>query len=182
MKVVHFPLEVNYVNVFLAISETSNEAFLIDCGAWDQSIQNYILKNKIELRFLLVTHTHYDHIDGISEFKQSFDVPIYSATPRYDQEVSEGDEIPFDDGKIAVLETPGHIADGVSYHLDRTVFVGDAIFAGAVGGTASRGLFEEGIRHVREKILTLPAETEIYPGHGAPSLVGVERLFNPFFR
>ncbi len=182
MKVVHFPLEVNYVNVFLAISETSNEAFLVDCGAWDQSIQNYILENQIKLRFLLITHTHYDHIDGISEFKQSFDVPIYSATSRYDQEVSEGDEIPFEDRKITILETPGHISDGVSYHLDRAVFVGDAIFAGAVGGTASRSHFEEEIRHVRNKILTLPAETVIYPGHGALSLVGVERLFNPFFR
>jgi glyoxylase-like metal-dependent hydrolase (beta-lactamase superfamily II) len=182
MKVVHFPLEVNYVNIFLGVDVESRKAFLVDCGAYDGRIGDYITDQELELQFLLITHSHYDHVDGIATFKQTFDVPIYSSTSNYDHRVSEGDQICFERSTIHVLQTPGHIADALSYHIDKAVFVGDAIFSGAVGGTSDRAHFEEQISHVRNKILTLPEETVIYPGHGAPSLVGIERLFNPFFR
>ena len=182
MKVVHFPLEVNYVNVFLGIDEESKEAFLVDCGAFDDRIRDYITDHGLDLQLLLITHSHYDHVNGVVAFKKVFEVPVYSFTSHYDHQVSEGEQIPFGQDTVHVLETPGHIADAVSYHFDGHVFVGDAIFSGAVGGTSDREHFEEQISHVRNKILSLPEETVIYPGHGAPSLVGVERLFNPFFR
>ncbi|MFQ5707958.1 MAG: hydroxyacylglutathione hydrolase family protein [bacterium] len=181
MKVIQFPLELNYVNSFLCIEEKSNDAFLVDCGAFAASVKNYIEENALNLQYLLITHSHYDHVDGVDDFRKAFKVPIYAAASTYDRQVSEGDRIPFGDSEIAVFTTPGHIADGLSFYLKPAVFVGDAIFAGAVGGTAGRPQFEEEIAHVAQKILTLPEETVIYPGHGAPSLVAVERLYNPFF-
>jgi glyoxylase-like metal-dependent hydrolase (beta-lactamase superfamily II) len=129
----------------------------------------------------LITHSHYDHVAGIKKFKQAFKVPIYSSTKDYDHQISEGDKIGIGNYEIAVFETRGHTTDGVSYYVAGSVFVGDAIFSGAVGGTTSRSQFVEETSHVWQKILSLPDDTVIYPGHGALSLVGIERVFNPFF-
>lgn len=181
MKVIQFALDVNYVNVFLAFDEISKNAFLVDCGAFHSRIQETIHTHALNLEFLLITHTHYDHIDGVSNFRKAFDVPIYAFAKNYEEQVQDADRIPFGEKEIIVFETPGHISDGVSYFIDRAVFVGDAIFSGAVGGTTDRQHFEEEITQVRCKILTLPNDTVIYPGHGAPSLVGIERIYNPFF-
>lgn len=181
MKVMQFPLELNYVNVFLCFDENSKEAVMVDCGAFEKQIQSFIQEHDLDLKLLLLTHLHYDHIDGVKDFKKAFKVPIYSSTKQYDKQVSEGDRIPFGNHEIEVFETTGHTTDGVSYYVKGAVFVGDAIFSGAVGGTSRRAQFKEQIGNVWNKILTLPEDTMIYPGHGAPSLVGVERIYNPFF-
>ncbi|NIR52991.1 MBL fold metallo-hydrolase [candidate division KSB1 bacterium] len=181
MKVIHFPLEVNYVNSFLCYDEDARDAFLVDCGAFEAQIEDFVQKNDFNLKMLLLTHSHYDHIDGVKDFKRWINVPIYASTKKYDHRISEGDTIAFADSEISVLATPGHTPDGVSFYLKPFVFVGDAIFAGAVGGTAGRKQFQEEAQHVWNKILALPDDTIIYPGHGAPSMVGVERLYNPFF-
>ena len=182
MRIIHFPLATNYVNSFLCFTGSCNEAFLVDCGEFDKQIENFILENKLHLKYLLLTHTHYDHVDGVKMIKKKFDVPVYSATDKYDRQVKDGDRIPFGTNDIVVMSTPGHTSDSVSFYVDKAVFVGDAIFSGAVGGTSARSMFEEEIGHVSNKILSLPSDTAIYPGHGAPSLVGIERLYNPFFR
>jgi len=181
MKVIQIPLDVNYSNAFLAWDKATRDAFLVDCGAFPADIPELIRRENLTLKFVLLTHSHYDHIDGLDELKKAFQVPSYGFFKNTDKKVSEGDVIPFANTTISVFETPGHIADGVSYFVDKAVFVGDAIFAGAVGGTSSRTNFEEEITHVKNKILSLPDDAVIYPGHGAPSLVGVERLYNPFF-
>lgn len=181
MRVIQIPLDVNYSNAFLAWDESTREAFLVDCGEFTPEIPALIRDNKLNLKFVLVTHTHYDHVDGITELKENFSVPIYAFSKNYDKKIAEGDTIAFANMEISVFATPGHIDDGVSYYVNKAVFVGDAIFAGAVGGTASRTDFETEVAHVKNSILSLPDDTVIYPGHGAPSLVGVERLYNPFF-
>ncbi|MFQ5605816.1 MAG: hydroxyacylglutathione hydrolase family protein [bacterium] len=182
MKVIHIPLDVNYVNSYLAVHKESRDAFLVDCGKFDEQIKNVIRDHQLNLKMLLLTHTHYDHTDGVKEFRKAFKAPIYSASPDYDYHVSEGEQIAFGESAIEVLATPGHTHDSISFHYQHAVFVGDAIFSGAVGGTSSRSNFEEEIKYVRTKVLALPDNTMIYPGHGAPTMVGVERLFNPFFR
>lgn len=181
MKVIQFALELNYVNVFLAVDTTSKSAFLVDCGAFEQRIKEYIENHTLNLKFLLITHSHYDHVDGLKDFKKDFRVPIYSATKNYDVQISEEDQIPFENDSIRIFETPGHTPDGISFYINNAIFVGDAIFSGAVGGTSARNQFKQQRTAVWNKILTLPDNTIIYPGHGAPSMVGIERLYNPFF-
>ncbi|MFQ5651004.1 MAG: hydroxyacylglutathione hydrolase family protein [bacterium] len=181
MKIIQFALDLNYVNVYLTFDEATKDAFLVDCGAFTDDIHGAIKSHGLQLRFLLLTHTHYDHINGISELKKSYPVPIYAAESGYDHQVAEGDTIPFCDETMRVFETPGHTPDGVCYIIRDRVFVGDAIFSGAVGGTASRENFWQQNRAVWDKVLHLPGNTTIYPGHGAPSTVEVERLYNPFF-
>ncbi len=181
LRVKAFPLSVNYVNAFLCYDEAAREAFLVDCGAWEPAIPAFLKDRDLHLRFLLLTHAHYDHVDGVDALQRDARVPVYSAAKRFGKVVSEGDRIPFAGVEIAVLATPGHTSDGLAFYVPPFVFVGDAIFAGAVGGTADRAHFEEETGHVWAKILSLPDDTLILPGHGAPSTVGVERLYNPFF-
>lgn len=181
MQVKHFPLNTNYVNSFLCYDSSTKEAFLVDCGAFEEQIEAFVSENDLNLAFLLLTHSHYDHEDGVSDFRKVYQVPIYASFGQYDRKLSEGDRVQFGPSEISVLATPGHTPDSVSFYIKPFVFVGDAIFSGAVGGTAARSYFEEETRHVWQNILTLPDNTIIYPGHGAPSLVGVERLYNPFF-
>ncbi len=182
MKIIHFPLETNYVNSFLCFDENTKKTFLVDCGAFEDRIKRFVTKNNFELEFLLITHAHYDHVDGVNQFRESFQVPVYSSTKKYSHQIAGGDKISFGNTEISVLATPGHTSDSASFYLEKAVFVGDAIFSGAVGGTATRQQFEEETRHIWNKILSLPDDTVIYPGHGSSTLVGVERLFNPFFR
>jgi len=181
MKIIQFPLDVNYVNTFLAIDEKTRHAFLVDCGKWDKAVQAYLRKENLELDLLLITHSHYDHVDGVTNFRDDYPVPIYSNTNRWDHRVREGDRIHFGDHQISVLSTPGHTQDGISFFMGNSVFVGDAIFAGAVGGTTTHENFWRQNSAVWTNILSLPDETVIYPGHGAPSTIGIEKLFNPFF-
>ena len=129
----------------------------------------------------MITHSHYDHIGGLNDFKKAFNAPVYAYELQDSLPVSEGDVIPFNKQKIHVMTTPGHISDGISFYIAPHVFVGDAIFAGAVGGTPDRTHFLEEIEHAENKIFSLPDDTIIYPGHGASTTVGIERLFNPFF-
>jgi len=181
MKVIQFPLDVNYVNTFLAIDEDTRQAFLVDCGKWDSAVQSYLQEIQLNLVFLLVTHSHSDHVGGVENFQKDYQIPIYSNTDKWEQQVRAGDQIPFANQQISVLQTPGHTQDGVSYFVANSVFVGDAIFAGAVGGTTTRENFWQQNNAVWTNILSLPDETVIYPGHGAPSTVGIEKRFNPFF-
>jgi len=80
---------------------------------------------------------------------------------------------------IQCRHTPGHTAGGISYVGDGVVFVGDTLFAGSVGRANYR--YELLLQSIRDKILTLPEDTAIFPGHGPPSTVGEEKENNPFF-
>ena len=95
MKVIPFTLDVNYVNVYLAVDEQSKAAFLVDCGAFVAEMEETIRRMDFDLQFLLITHTHYDHVDGIPDFRKLFQAPIYSATDKWDVRVSEADTISF---------------------------------------------------------------------------------------
>ena len=104
----------------------------------------------------------------------------YAASPAADVLLREGDDAA--DAGLVVVDTPGHTAGGISLVAEGVAFTGDALFAGSIGRTDLCG-GDEGllISSVRAKILSLPAETQLLPGHGPPTTVAVERAHNPFF-
>ena len=181
LKVIHYEVDINYANAFLVYESTTGEAFLVDCGAYDDRIVEACKSKQLHVQSILITHSHYDHIGGLDDFKKALKAKVYAYNLEGSKKVVDGDFIPFSNKKIKVMTTPGHISDGISFYLAPFVFVGDAIFAGAVGGTADRAHFQEEIKHVEDKIFSLPDDTIIYPGHGAATTVAVERFYNPFF-
>ena len=206
-------------NNYLIIDEASKEAALVDCSAID--IWDKIPKTKgdvsvstsglnrgeikdITLKYILLTHGHFDHVAGLRPFNQenppivimhkndlmllenvnSF-MPMFGMPeiniPKIDRFVEDGDSIQLGDINIRVLHTPGHTQGGVCYLAENKLFSGDTIFREAVGRCdLEGGNFNQIVESIENKIYTLPDDTEIYPGHGKPTTVGWEKVHNQF--
>lgn len=188
-------------NCYLVADASTKEACLIDPGSDPKPIKSFITKEGLDLKFIINTHGHGDHIGANSFFgapifvhrldkdflkdpdmnmSRSFMMNIVS--PDADRLLEEGDVLKLGGLELKILHTPGHTPGSVSVVLDGVVFTGDALFAGSIGRTD----FEYGdqdslIRSITQKLLTLKDDTVIYPGHGEPSTIGEEKKSNPFF-
>lgn len=179
----HVLLDINDTNCYILGCEETHECLLIDPGEYHRDIADYVRRHNLEIRYIAVTHAHYDHASGLEDILRAFGGKVLVFQPGYftrAQKISEGDSIPFGRHTARVLHTPGHTPDSISLRCGNMVFTGDALFCGSVGGTASRDTLDEEIRHIRRAILPLGDSVEVYPGHGPPTTVGIERLFNPY--
>jgi len=172
---------------YLVADEGTGRAAWIDPAQYDAAIVSKIRQAGWKPSALLLTHGHYDHRGGIAKAMQQFGCPLYchaSDAPAVDGEVhavKAGDRIPLGTLAIEVYETGGHTAGSLTYRVGPYLFVGDALFAGSVGGTAGDAAFENQQRALAEEIFPLGDDLIVCPGHGPMSVVGVERRYNPFF-
>lgn len=177
------------VNCYLAWDEVSREAALFDTGFDGKTILDMLAAERLELRRIFITHSHYDHVHALGDIRAAQpDVSLHTssknAPPK--QRNQPGEVVSLGTLRIAHCETPGHAADGVTYvisgwpnHAAEVAIVGDAIFSGSMGrGNDSWDLARQ---KVREEILTLPPETLLCPGHGPLTTVAEECGNNPFF-
>ncbi|MCX7626177.1 MAG: MBL fold metallo-hydrolase, partial [Candidatus Sumerlaeaceae bacterium] len=133
-------------------------------------------------------HSHYDHNGGLAAYLERFSgVTVYGGSVdcagNQTVPVGDGDQLALGQVPVKVIAVPGHTPDHmVLYAPDNGVlFSGDALFAGSVGGAPSLAAKRELIANIKEKIFSLPASAIIYPGHGPPTTVEIERRANPFF-
>jgi glyoxylase-like metal-dependent hydrolase (beta-lactamase superfamily II) len=174
------------VNAYLAWDPTSRDAVAFDTGADCSGMLERIAAEKLTVKLILLTHAHPDHVADLRRLQKETDAPVYIS----DRERAEAAE-PIAEGKrfrAGALEiesrlTWGHSPGGMTFvvtGLSRPVaVVGDSLFAGSMGG--GNVSYEEAVRNNREKILTLPDETVVCPGHGPLTTVGKEKRENPFF-
>jgi len=176
------------VNCYLVWDEVTREAALFDTG-WDAAPVLELLEEQgLQLRHLFITHGHADHVAAVGAVRERFPkVKLHSSAPEtaVDQRNRANDFIHLGSLRITNRPTPGHAADGVTYVVGNwpddapnVAMVGDAVFAGSMGGAASR--LEEAKAAVRQQILSLPDETLICPGHGPVTTVSEEKANNPF--
>ena len=105
------------------------------------------------------------------------------ASPKPDRLLDDGDTIDVGDEVVKVIATPGHSPGGVTFLTSVGIFPGDALFAGSIGRTdLPGGDFDTLIRSIKERILALPDETQVFPGHGPATTVERERMYNPFLQ
>ena len=177
------------VNCFLVWDEVTREAALFDSGLDAKPIFDCVASEQLNLGHIFITHSHYDHIEALPALRRAFPkARVHSGSKHapVDQRNKVAEIIHLGGLRVTHRETPGHAEDGVTYMVGNwqedaphVAFVGDALFAGSMGGTKEAGQLAR--TKVREQILSLPAATLICPGHGPLTTVGEEKAHNPFF-
>lgn len=192
-------------NCYVLASDTDRKAVVIDPGDDYEEIQSLLAEEELELGAVIFTHGHYDHTGAANEllslhpaptFVHPLDAPMLSdafanLSATFDQRpqsvsiewrpAQAGEDIRVGGVILGVLHTPGHTPGGISLVGGGAVFCGDALFAGSIGRTDLLGGDHTTlIESIREKLLTLPDETIVYPGHGPATTIGIERASNPY--
>jgi len=192
-------------NTYLLADRDTGEALVIDPGGDPGEILAFLSKERLTCRLIVNTHGHFDHISGNRALKSATgalllvhegDVPMLSAaatharffmmraenSPPADQLLVDQGEVRVGSVLLRVWHTPGHSPGGVTLVVPGMAFCGDLVFHGSVGRTDLPGGSERVLLDsIRRRILTLPDDTVLYPGHGPDTTVGLEKRQNPFF-
>lgn len=172
---------------YLIADAVTREAAWVDAALYAEEVLKDIEQLRLKISALLLTHGHYDHTGGIEQAMEEFHCPLYghqADAPSIKggfRPVRHGDRLKLGSRFIEVYETTGHTPGSVTYRVERYAFVGDALFAGSVGGTANPELFRQQQQSIRQNLFPLGDDLIVCPGHGPMSTLGVERLHNPFF-
>lgn len=205
IQVKNFVIGMVGTNCYVVSHSVTKEAFVVDMAGASERLLEYIAEEGLKMKALLLTHGHFDHIMGIDWFLKHFSVPVYAhekekellenadfnASIAYGsaytytkaQYVKDGEELNVAGIHLRVLYTPGHTAGGCCYYLpeEKVLFSGDTLFYESVGRTdLPTGSAGELIRSVKEKLLGLPEDTVVFPGHMRDTTIGHEKQYNPF--
>ncbi len=192
-------------NCYLAMNTKTKEALIIDPGDSAKRIAEIIKEEGVTPVAVLLTHGHFDHAMAAEELAGEFQIPIYAhekeqetlETPRInlsgmigqsltfhaDNYVKDGDVLNLAGFEIKVLHTPGHTLGGVCYYLEKekVLFSGDTLFCQSVGRTDfPTGSSSTLIRSIKEKLMPLADDINVYTGHEDMTTIGMERKYNPF--
>jgi glyoxylase-like metal-dependent hydrolase (beta-lactamase superfamily II) len=184
-------------NCYVVNCPETREAIVIDPGFEApyeaEEVIRYVDSKALQVKFIVNTHGHADHISGDTVLKRKYGVPICIHT--YDSHclsdlgeklspanvlLEDGEHVRFGRVALKVMHTPGHSLGSVSLVGDKLVFTGDTLFAGGIGRTDFAGGSDRDMKCSLEKLLRLPDDYVVYPGHGAFSMMGEERRVNPF--
>jgi hydroxyacylglutathione hydrolase len=184
-------------NCYVVNSQQTKDAIIIDPGlellTEAQQIFEYITEGSLKVRLIVNTHGHQDHINGDAAFQDKYNVPIYihklDASALEDLEkddypanvlLEEGNLINLGNESLKVLHTPGHTPGSICLLGERLAFTGDTLFAGGIGRTDFAGGSDRDMQLSLQKLVRLPDNLLIYPGHGPTSIMGEEKRVNPF--
>ena len=162
------------------LSDESGKALIIDAGMYDEGEQkrfaDYLSKQQLQPVALLITHAHPDHICGVEYLQEQ-----YGLSPTI--QPAEGKlVIPDMDIEVEVITTPGHKEDAVCYYLpkEKMIFTGDTLFQESIGRTDLPGGDMGTLIRSLKKLVSLPENIQVYPGHGYPTTIAHEKLYNPY--
>ncbi|MFZ4483863.1 MAG: MBL fold metallo-hydrolase [Chthoniobacterales bacterium] len=174
------------VNAYIVWDRENRAAAIFDTGADARPILELVRAEKLEVVSIFLTHSHADHVAALSELKHALYVEAWSSElepVRGTRLFRPGDVFNVGHHFIRTRLTPGHSPGGTTFivegHTVQAAMVGDAIFAGSIGGV--RGDYKETLRIIHNEILGLPEDTILCPGHGPLTTVALEKAHNPFF-
>lgn len=195
-------------NCYLVTDMATNESLLVDPGAYGERQKDYIKAQGIDnLKYILLTHGHFDHMLGVEKFRQEFSAKVvihsldedklssaenslYSRFDRYnpfmatsaDIVVKDGDSIPFGNEDIEVIHTPGHTKGGVCYKIRDLLFTGDTLFKGTIGRTDFPDSDEMEMLESLIRLDKLDMNYKIYPGHEGVTTLDFEKQTNKYMK
>ena len=195
-------------NCSIVGDEKSHEAMVIDPGDDIDAVMEIVRKHALQIKQIVVTHAHLDHIGGAAKLKQLTGAPILlnqndgdllrmldtqaawlGMSPpgkvAIDQSVTSGDTVKAGTHEAQILHTPGHTEGSICLYFapEKRVIAGDTLFAGSIGRTdLPGGSYDKIMRSLHDSVLALPDDTVVVPGHGPLTTIGEERQSNPFLR
>ena len=208
MKIQLFVENAIQTNCWVVIDEDSKEAIIIDLGGGYRDIKKYIDNQNAKLKFVICTHGHFDHIMGIPEMQQiEPNIPVYMSKKdenmtseinkmlqmfgipgnyppvKVSEFIDENSKLSIGSHNIEIIETPGHTQGGLCFKIGNLLFSGDSLFNKEIGRCdLPGGNFNSLISALKTKIITLPEDTEVFPGHGSTTTIKEEKLKNPYLQ
>lgn len=206
MKIDRFVIGPVGTNCYIVRNDDTDECFVTDPAACPLDLVGHIRREGLNVKAVLLTHGHFDHIMGLDDFLKEFPVPVYAFSEEKPllesaelnsslgmfgrpytfsgaEYVSDGQILHIAGFEIRVIHTPGHTAGGCCYYIpaENVLISGDTLFRASVGRTdLPTGSMGDLVRSVREKLFVLPEETKVYPGHMEETTIGYEKKYNPF--
>ena len=167
-------------NGYIVICPDTNEGIIIDTPAEPEKLLGAI--GDVQIKSILITHKHQDHLLGFDEITGAVQVPVGIGTddadglPRPPQiDLKDGMMIKFGNQEMTVLDTPGHTEGATCFLIGKHLFSGDTLFPGGPGKTRSPEAFQQVVDSITKKLLVLPDDTAVYPGHGDDTTIGKAR-------
>jgi glyoxylase-like metal-dependent hydrolase (beta-lactamase superfamily II) len=212
MKIKRFEFNMFPVNCYVLCDDTAEAVIIDPGCYNEKEreiLKEFIAKNELKVKHLLNTHLHLDHIFGDTFVSREYGVPVEAnqadefwieEAPKqsrmfgfhWNEELTpvgkylhDGDTVTFGNTKLEVIHVPGHSPGSIVFYseADRCMFSGDVLFQGSIGrADLAGGNFDELKEGICGKLFTLSNDTIVYPGHGAPTTIGIEKAENPFFR
>jgi hydroxyacylglutathione hydrolase len=187
LRVVRLVLGAYGTNTYILTCLQTSDSLVIDAPEGADEIRNNLRNTKP--RAILLTHAHFDHTGSLLALKGTLDVPVIahrddsSKLPlKADHSCEDRERLALGTLAIEVLHTPGHTPGGLCFRISGLLFAGDTLFPGGPGRTQSPSDFRQILDSLSAKIFLLPDETRVFPGHGEPTTIGVERAAFDAFR
>ncbi|MBI2854455.1 MAG: MBL fold metallo-hydrolase [Chloroflexi bacterium] len=196
-------------NTYIVGSEKTRKGMIVDAGAEAGKILRCVQRHELTIEFIVATHTHIDHIAALKQVMEAtggklsvheleakgqllhslsrvlgpFIGGSFDKMPEPDKQLKDGDVLEVGTLRFQVLHTPGHSPGGISLVGEGVVFTGDTLFNLGIGRTDFPGCsFDDLMHSINKKLLVLPGDTQVYPGHGPSTTISAERQYNPFLR
>lgn len=204
MKIITLPTFGHWANSYLIVS--GSEAAIVDPACTPSHVTDKLTENGCELKYILLTHGHYDHTKYVTQVKEATQarVCIHSlddellgdsekncyrlfntgeqSIPGADILLNDGDDLKLGEDVIHVIHTPGHTKGSVCYAVGNAMFTGDTLFRGSVGRTDFYGGSSDELFMSLLRLKAMDGEYEVYPGHEGVTTLNVERKFNRYMR
>jgi len=172
-----------FSNTYVLAGGPGEDAVVIDPGTFNAQVLEAIEQSRCYARWILLTHAHAAHCGGLRTLLKIYDAGIFCGMPDAldlpARHVAGGETVRLGAFEFQAIETPGHSMDSLCWLCGSLLFSGDALSAGRIGATKdgyARGLL---VSSLRSRILSLPEDVLVFPGHGPPSTIRSERRFNP---
>lgn len=206
MKIESLVLGQVATNCYLAMNETTKELLIVDPADHADRMMQMVSKMGGKPVAVLLTHGHFDHIGAAEALREKYEIPVYAMkqeaevlssvqlnlsqmfgcplTLEADRLMTDGEVLTLAGMELRVLHTPGHTQGGCCYYFaqEGVLFSGDTLFCESVGRSDfPTGSMSVLVRSIKEKLMVLPEDTKVYPGHNHATTIGHEKKYNPFF-